>query len=117
MSNSRHSGAAALRTSASVFAALGDRTRLSLVNKLITGDPQSISRLTSGTRLTRQAITKHLRVLEGAGVVRSVRAGRESLFELELKRLAEVRAYLEHVSRQWDDALARLKAHVEDESP
>lgn len=103
-----------MKTSAEVFAALGDETRLSLLAKLIRGEPQSITRLTAGTRLTRQAVTKHLRVLEGAGVVRSVRVGRESRFELELRRIEEVRAYLDDVSRQWDDALARLKAHVEE---
>ena len=59
-------------------------------------------------------MTKHLRVLEAAGVVRSVRVGRESLFELEPQPLEEARTYLDQVSRQWDDALARLKAHVED---
>jgi DNA-binding transcriptional ArsR family regulator len=114
MSARRRSGAAALKTNAEVFAALGDRTRLSLLAKLTKGRPQSITRLTAGTSLTRQAVTKHLRVLEDAGVVRSFRVGRESQFELELKRLREVRAYLDHVSRQWDDALARLKAHVEE---
>src|SRR4051812_25843959 len=115
MSPRRPSGAS--RTSAAVFAALGDETRLSLVGKLTSGEPQSIARLTSGTSLTRQAVTKHLRVLEGAGVVRSVRVGRESRFALEPKPLDEVRAYLEHVSRQWDGALARLKSLVEDEQP
>lgn len=106
---------AALRSSAQVFAALGDGTRLSLVNRLTGGAPQSITQLTAGTRLTRQAVTKHLRVLEGAGVVRSIRIGRESQFELELKRLAEVRAYLDRVAQQWDEALGRLAAHVKDE--
>ena len=72
-----------LEASASVFAALGDETRLGLLAKLTTGEPQSIARLTSGTRLTRQAVTKHLRVLEGAGVVRAARVGRESRFALD----------------------------------
>jgi DNA-binding transcriptional ArsR family regulator len=98
---------------ASVFAALGDETRLSVLARLSGGEPQSISRLTTGTRLTRQAVTKHLRVLENAGVVRSLRRGRETLFALELGPIAEVQTYLDEVSRQWDDALARLKAHVE----
>jgi DNA-binding transcriptional ArsR family regulator len=97
---------------ASVFAALGDETRLSVLAKLSRGEPQSIARLTVGTKLTRQAVTKHLRVLEGAGVVRSVRVGRESLFELEPQPIEEVRQYLDEVSRQWDDALARLKSHL-----
>ena len=114
MSDKRPSRLATLRTRAAVFAALGDATRLSVLARLSAGEPQSISRLTVGTRLTRQAVTKHLRVLESAGVVRSVRAGRESLFELEPKPLEDVREYLDHVSRQWDDALARLKSHVED---
>jgi DNA-binding transcriptional ArsR family regulator len=107
----RHS--AQLRTRASLFAALGDETRLSVLTKLSRGEPQSISRLTAGTRLTRQAVTKHLRVLADAGVVRSLKSGRESLFELEPQPLAAARDYLDEVSRQWDDALARLKAHVE----
>jgi len=114
MSGKRHSASAALKARASVFAALGDQTRLSVLAKLANGRPQSISRLTAGTRLTRQAVTKHLRVLEGAGIVRSARVGRESRFELEPKSIDDVRAYLDHVSRQWDDALARLRALVED---
>jgi DNA-binding transcriptional ArsR family regulator len=114
MSTRRHNGAVALKSRASVFAALGDETRLSVLSRLARGEPQSISRLTDGTSLTRQAVTKHLRVLEGAGVVRSVRAGRESLFELEPKTLNGARDYLAQISEQWDDALARLKAFVED---
>jgi DNA-binding transcriptional ArsR family regulator len=114
MSNRRDSGAAALKTRASVFAALGDETRLSVLARLAQGEPQSISRLTKNTRLTRQALTKHLRVLEGAGVVRSVRVGRESRFELERRPIDDARHYLDHVSRQWDAALARLKALVEE---
>jgi DNA-binding transcriptional ArsR family regulator len=97
-----------------VFAALGDETRLSVLAKLCRGEPQSISRLTAGTNLSRQAVTKHLRVLANAGVVRSMRVGRESLFALEPQPIEEVRHYLDQVSRQWDDALARLKSHVED---
>jgi DNA-binding transcriptional ArsR family regulator len=114
MSDKRRSGSAALKMHASVFAALGDETRLSVLAKLSRGEPQSIARLTAGTRLTRQAVTKHLRVLEGAGVVRSVRVGRESQFELEPQPIEEVRRYLDEVSRQWDDALARLRSHVEE---
>jgi DNA-binding transcriptional ArsR family regulator len=106
--------AAALKTRAAVFAALGDETRLSVLTRLARGEPQSIARLTAGTRLTRQAVTKHLRVLEGAGVVRSVRVGRESRFALQPKPLDAVRDYLDLVSRQWDAALMRLKALVED---
>jgi DNA-binding transcriptional ArsR family regulator len=114
MSNRHHSRPHALKVRASVFAALGDETRLSVLAKLLSGEPQSIARLTVGTNLSRQAVTKHLRVLADAGVVRSVRVGRESLFELEPQPIAEVRDYLDQVSRQWDDALARLKSHLED---
>jgi DNA-binding transcriptional ArsR family regulator len=102
------SAGAALRAKASVFAALGDETRLGLLAKLTNGEPQSISHLTSGTRLTRQAVTKHLRVLQGAGVVRANRVGRESRFALDPKPIVDAQTYLEHVSRQWDNALARL---------
>jgi DNA-binding transcriptional ArsR family regulator len=105
-----------LKTPASVFAALGDETRLSVLARLCNGVPQSISRLTEGTNLSRQAVTKHLRVLANAGMVRCVRVGRESLFELEPQPIEEVRDYLDQVHKQWDDALARLKAHVEERS-
>ncbi len=96
-----------------VFAALGDETRLVLVAKLANGVPRSISQLTSGSKLTRQAITKHLRVLESAGVVRGVREGRESLFELNPRPIEGLKEYLESVSKQWDDALGRLKSFLE----
>jgi len=102
-----------------VFAALGDETRLLLVAKLSDGQRYSISRLAEsqrsrGSSLTRQAITKHLRVLGRARIVRCVRAGRESLFELEPKAIDEMKAYLERVSAHWDAALGRLKAFVEE---
>jgi DNA-binding transcriptional ArsR family regulator len=98
---------------ASVFAALGDETRLALVAKLRGGQPRSISQLTRGSRLTRQAITKHLRVLERAELVHSVHAGRESLFELNPEPIEEIKKYLERVSELWDRKLARLKSFVE----
>jgi len=98
---------------APVFAALGDKTRLALVAQLCRGKPLSISQLTQGSKLTRQAITKHLRVLEGVGVVRSVRSGRESLFEFHPEPIGELRKYLDLVSEQWDQALSRLKSFVE----
>jgi|SRR5579864_763034 len=114
MSRRSHSGVAVRRrTHALVFAALGDATRLLLVAKLCNGQPYSISQLTEGSKLTRQAITKHLRVLESAGVVRSVRSGRESLFEFHPEPMDELRKYLDLVSEQWDQALSRLKAFVE----
>ena len=114
MSDKRPNRLAELKIRATVFAALGDETRLSVLAKLLSGEPQSIARLTEGTHLTRQAVTKHLRVLESAGVVRSSRAGREALFELQPRPIEDARAYLDRIAQQWDDALARLKAFVED---
>jgi DNA-binding transcriptional ArsR family regulator len=104
---------AAASANAAIFAALGDETRLTLVDRLIAGEPLSIARLTDGTGLTRQAVTKHLKVLEGVGVVRALRAGRESRYALDPAPIAEANRYLEAVSRQWDDTLGRLKAFVE----
>jgi DNA-binding transcriptional ArsR family regulator len=101
------------RARAPVFAALGDETRLSLVAKLCGGEPHSISQLTEGSKLTRQAITKHLRVLESAGIVHSVRRGRESRFEFDPESMEGIKEYLDFVSEQWDQALSRLKSFVE----
>ena len=101
------------RHARAIFAALGDETRLSMVAKLSRGQPRSISQLTRGSRLTRQAITKHLRVLENAGVVHSVRSGRESLFAFDPQPMDEIRKYLDFVSEQWDQALYRLKSFIE----
>jgi len=92
---------------------LGDETRLLLVRKLCGGEPRSISQLTRGSRLTRQAITKHLRVLENARIVRSVRSGRQNLFEFNPEPVEELKLYLDFVSEQWDQALARLRSFVE----
>src|SRR5262245_35138510 len=111
----RTNSAAALKQRASVFAALGDVTRLAVLTKLMSGEPQSISRLTAGTRLSRQAVTKHLRVLEGVGVVRGERSGREALFKLEPRPIDDARKYLEAVSKQWDQALERLRSFVDEE--
>ena len=108
------SALAAWHDHAPVFAALGDRTRLTLVSKLSDRKPHSISQLTDGSNLTRQAITKHLRVLESAGLVRSARSGRESLFEFDPKPVVKIREHLQMVSEQWDQALSRLKTFVED---
>ena len=102
---------------AAVFRALGDETRLKLVVRLAgsaDGEPQSISALTEGSGLTRQAVTKHLRVLEGVGIVRGVRVGRESLFGFEPAPVEAMREYLEMVSRGWDRKLERLKKFVEE---
>ena len=101
--------------SAPVFAALGDDTRLRLVSRLSTGDALSITALAAGSAVTRQAITKHLLVLEDAGLIHGVRHGRERLWELQPKRLLEARRAIEAIEQQWDSALARLKDFVEKE--
>lgn len=109
------SPAAAPADPAPVFAALGDATRLALVARLSDGQPRSIAQLTDGLDLTRQGVTKHLRVLQQAGIVASERVGRESRFAFTPAPIDEVRSYLDRVSRQWDAALGRLKAFVEDQ--
>lgn len=101
------------RATAPVFAALGDGTRLWLLARLSRGERFSISQLTEGSALTRQAITKHLRVLERVKIVRCVRSGRESLFQFNPEPIDEMKGYLDQVSEQWDQALARLKSFVE----
>jgi DNA-binding transcriptional ArsR family regulator len=113
MSTARVERGAALTRRAAVFAALGDETRLALIGHLSSGPPRSISRLAQGSALTRQAITKHLRVLEGAGIVHSVRVGRENRFAFRPEPIDELRAYLDRVSTHWDNALGRLKSLVE----
>jgi DNA-binding transcriptional ArsR family regulator len=96
-----------------VFFALGDQTRLRLVARLCEAGPLSIAKLTEGFAITRQAITKHLRVMEDAGLVSRVRQGRESSWRLDAERLAVARRHLDAISAEWDGALARLKAFIE----
>jgi DNA-binding transcriptional ArsR family regulator len=105
---------ARIEAAAPVFAALGDETRLRLVARLSTEGPLSIARLTTGGGVTRQAVTKHLQVLADAGLARSARQGRESIWELDPDKLEEARRYLDHISAQWDEALGRLRAFVEE---
>jgi DNA-binding transcriptional ArsR family regulator len=106
--------AADSKSSVPLFAALGDKTRLRLVARLCDAGPLSITRLTAGSKLTRQAITKHLRVMQAAGLVCSARHGRESVWQLDLRRLDDARRYLDLISKQWDEALGRLRQFVED---
>lgn len=112
---SRNVAAANLKKGAPVFAALGDETRLRILARLSTGGPLSITQITEGETVTRQAIRKHLGVLAGAKLVRDVRSGRERRWELELAPLETARMCLDAVSQQWDQRLARLKRLVEDE--
>jgi DNA-binding transcriptional ArsR family regulator len=96
-----------------IFAALGDATRLALLFRLNDGQSHSISALTSSGPLTRQAVTKHLHVLEQAGLVQSRRAGRETHYALSAVSIMIAQKYMDQVSRQWDAALGRLKAFIE----
>jgi len=110
----RRSGSArSWRTSAPVFAALGDETRLRVLERLCEQGPLCIAQLAEGSRVSRQAITKHLHVLAGAGLVMGARDGRENVWKLEPRGLAEARRLLDVISREWDGTLERLRAFVE----
>lgn len=102
-----------LAGAAVVFAALGDETRLSLLQRLSQGGPASISTLAEDFAVTRQGITKHLQVLAAAGVIDGRRAGREHVWAMNPARLAQAVRHIETIARGWDDALGRLKAHLE----
>jgi DNA-binding transcriptional ArsR family regulator len=106
---------ATLAETAEVFAAIGDTTRLHIVTRLSNGGGLSIVRLTEDTNVSRQAVTKHLRSLESAGLVRSGRVGRERIWRLKPARLTEAQLYLDRISAQWDAALNRLRAFAEEE--
>src|SRR5207249_1269665 len=105
-----------LDQAAPIFAALGDETRLGLVARLAGGEALSITRLTEGTDITRQAVTRHLEVLADAGIVRGTRRGRERLWELERARLELARRSIDQISEWWDEKLAELQASVEADS-
>lgn len=113
MSRADAIAAGQVRDAAPLFAALGDETRLRLLVRLSSRGPESIARLSARSPVTRQAIRKHLDVLSRAGLVRGSRRGREHIWQLETKRLADARLYLDRISRQWDDALDRLQQFVE----
>jgi DNA-binding transcriptional ArsR family regulator len=110
---SNPSAVRAPKSAAPVFAALGDATRLKLVGRLVDGQPRSIAQLADGLDLTRQGVTKHLRVLQRAGIVKARAVGRECRFTYVPEPVDRARSYLETVSVQWDEALARLKTFVE----
>jgi len=113
MSPIRSAAANKAADAAPVFAALADATRLRILSRLCDEGPMSISRLSDGAGMTRQAVTKHLHALESAGLVRDARVGREHIFELEPRRLEKARRYLDHVAASWDARIDRLKAYVE----
>jgi DNA-binding transcriptional ArsR family regulator len=99
---------------APVFFALGDKTRLQLVALLCAGGALSIAQLTATTHVTRQAVTKHLQVLADAGLVRDVKLGRERLWQFDPVQVEQARLALESIGQQWEQALGRLKAFVEE---
>lgn len=96
-----------------VFSALGDTTRLHLVHRLVERSPLSVSELGEGLAVTRQGVTKHLQVLEEAGVISAQKQGRERLYSLEERSLRQAREFLTGISAGWDRALGRLRKHVE----
>lgn len=114
---SRNRSAAALKVTEAVpvFAALADATRLGLLGRLSVDGPLSITRLSEGTGVTRQAITRHLYALDDAGLVRHARRGREQVWELDVKRLERAKRCLDLIAAQWDAAADRLRAFVEDQ--
>jgi len=97
-----------------LFAALGDATRLRLLGRLSAGGPLSITRLSEGTGVTRQAITRHLHALGRVGLVRHARRGRERVWDLNRERLERAKRYIDQIAAQWDDAAERLRAFVEE---
>src|ERR671912_459609 len=101
-----------VRDAAPLFAALGDKTRLQLVMRLASGGPGSITRLSARSKVSRQAISKHLVVLSDAGLVRSTWRGRERVWDLAPERLADAHEYLDRISQTWDQAIDRLRAFV-----
>ena len=109
----RNGRATALVTTAPLFAALGDETRMNIVARLCKAGPSSISELTDGTQVTRQAITKHLHVLAEAGLVLDTKVGRERIFELQPDKLVLVRRAIEDISSRWTEALDRIRQLVE----
>jgi DNA-binding transcriptional ArsR family regulator len=106
----------AIAAPAAIFAALGDETRLRLITRLSDDGPLSIASLAGGFDISRQAISKHLRVMSDAGLARCGRKGRETVWQLEPAALADARRYLQAISKDWDDKLRRLKNLVESDS-
>jgi DNA-binding transcriptional ArsR family regulator len=92
-----------------VFFALSDDTRRHVVEQLGDGSTVTPSGLAEQLPVTRQAVTKHLAVLDAAGLVTKTRAGRETHYRLQPERLTEAAAWIAAVGRQWDERLARLE--------
>jgi DNA-binding transcriptional ArsR family regulator len=115
MSRAASVGARRAAEAAPLFAALGDETRLQLLSRLCVEGPLSITRLSEDVSITRQAVTKHLALLESSGLLEARRRGRERVYQFSPTRMQAARRYLDQVSAQWDSAIDRLRAHVERE--
>ena len=102
------------RDAAPLFAALGDETRLQMLMRLAASGPESIAQMSAKSHVSRQAITKHLQVLEEAGFVVGERRGREHIWRIQPRRFEQVHAHLQRISAQWDEALERLRAFVDE---
>lgn len=96
-----------------VFAALGDETRWSILVALGEGDA-SASALAGRLPVTRQAIAKHLAVLQDAGLVESVRVGREMRYRVLGAQLSETAQRLDRIGAEWDRRLATIKRIAEE---
>ncbi len=101
--------------SALIFSALGDPTRLELVQLLLDGSPKSVSDLTQDFNISRQAIRKHLTHLENADIIRPTKVGREQLFKIQIESIDRSCKYLETISSQWETHLNNLKHMLEQE--
>ena len=106
-----------IQRQAEIFSVLGDRTRLRLVTSLMEGQIRSISDLSSDFEVSRQAVTKHLKLLQSVGVLIDEKAGRETRYRLNVEPLIETREMIESIENQWAQNLGRLKSFVENESP
>lgn len=96
-----------------VFAVLADPTRRHLVETLAARGGASATALAAELPISRQAVSKHLAALGGAGLVSSRRQGRETLYELQPAPLGDAAAWLAEVGAEWDDRLARLRRLLE----
>ena len=114
MSRALNAAAKLVADTAPLFAALGDETRLRLITRLCQEGPLSISRLSEGASITRQAVSKHLGTLEDAGLVQASQKGRERIYAFAPARLRAAQRYLDQVSAEWDSAIERLRAYVEE---
>lgn len=96
-----------------VFDALGDPTRRRLFDVVAAAGPITATELAGDLPVTRQAVSKHLRVLADAGLVAASRSGRENRYEVVPAALDDARTWLDTVGRRWDDRLAALQRHLE----